>query len=102
VLNSLKTYANGEKRAKNRFLTLWGGRFKPTFKYLLDLLLVNHFCFREVNQMAKKPAFGGYSICFKGCKDSMESVFGSGKIAPSEMTKKLWAYVKKKKIAGKK
>jgi len=52
--------------------------------------------------MAKKPAFGGYSICFKGCKDSMESVFGSGKIAPSEMTKKLWAYVKKKKIAGKK
>jgi len=50
--------------------------------------------------MAKK-AFGGYSICFKGCDDSMEKVFGSGKLAPSEMTKKLWVYVKKHKIAGK-
>ena len=48
-----------------------------------------------------KPAFGGYSICFKGCDDSLESVFGSGKIAPSEMTKRLWVYVKKKKISSK-
>ncbi|MDD5417111.1 MAG: hypothetical protein PHU12_04010 [Candidatus Aenigmarchaeota archaeon] len=50
----------------------------------------------------KKKAFGGYNICFKGCDDSMEKVFGTGKLAPSEMTKKLWAYVKRKKIAGKK
>lgn len=50
--------------------------------------------------MAKK-AFGGYAISFKGCDDSLESVFGSGKIAPSEMTKRLWAYVKKKRLAGK-
>ncbi|MBI4210250.1 MAG: hypothetical protein HY544_01955 [Candidatus Diapherotrites archaeon] len=48
-----------------------------------------------------KPAFGGYSICFKGCSDSLESVFGSGKIAPSEMTKKLWAYVKGKNLSSK-
>lgn len=48
-----------------------------------------------------KLAFGGYSICFKGCKDTVESVFGTGKIAPSEMTKKLWVYVKKNKLAGK-
>jgi hypothetical protein len=32
----------------------------------------------------------------------MESVFGSKNITPSEMTKAIWAYVKKKKIAGKK
>jgi len=51
---------------------------------------------------AKKKAFGGYSISFKGCEDTLESVFGSGDIAPSEMTKKLWAYVKKNKISGKK
>lgn len=51
--------------------------------------------------MAGKPAFGGYSISFKGCSDSLESVFGSGNIAPSEMTKKLWAYVKSKKLASK-
>jgi hypothetical protein len=50
--------------------------------------------------MAKK-AFGGYSICFKGRKETMEQVFGSGKLAPSEMTKKLWKYVKGKKLAGK-
>ena len=52
--------------------------------------------------MAKgKKAFGGYSISFKGCSDSMESVFGSSAIGPSDMTKKLWAYVKRKKLAGK-
>ncbi len=51
--------------------------------------------------MAKKKAFGGYSINFKGIKDSLEDVFGSSAIAPSEMTKKLWQFVKKKNIAGK-
>ncbi len=50
--------------------------------------------------MAKK-AFGGYSICFKGRKETVEEVFGSSKLAPSEMTKKIWAFVKSKKIAGK-
>ena len=53
--------------------------------------------------MAKgKKAFGGYSICFKGCKDSAEGIFGSSPIGPSEMTKKIWAYVKRRKLAGKK
>ncbi|HMB36415.1 MAG TPA: hypothetical protein VKV41_20390 [Methylomirabilota bacterium] len=52
--------------------------------------------------MAKKKAFGGYSINFKGCKDTMESVMGSAPIGPSEMTKKIWGYVKRKKLAGKK
>ena len=52
--------------------------------------------------MAKgRKAFGGYAISFKGCKDSMEKVFGGVAIGPSVMTKKLWAYVKRKKLAGK-
>ncbi|HLC40637.1 MAG TPA: hypothetical protein VJO34_03300 [Methylomirabilota bacterium] len=52
--------------------------------------------------MAKgKAAFGGYAINFKGCKDSLEAVFGSKPIGPSEMTKKLWAYVKRKRLAKK-
>lgn len=46
-------------------------------------------------------AFGGYTISFKGCDDSAEDIFGSGKIAPSEMTKKIWAYVKRKKLSSK-
>jgi hypothetical protein len=50
--------------------------------------------------MAKK-AFGGYKICFKGRTETMEDVFGRNDLAPSEMTKKLWAFIKSKKIAGK-
>jgi hypothetical protein len=49
---------------------------------------------------AKKP-FGGFSINFKGATDSLESVFGSAPIGPAEMTKKLWIYVKRKKLSGK-
>jgi hypothetical protein len=51
--------------------------------------------------MAKKVAFGGYSINFKGCTDTVESVFGSKPVSPSDMTKKLWAYVKKHRLAKK-
>jgi hypothetical protein len=50
---------------------------------------------------AKRPAFGGFSINFKGQTDSLESVFGSAPIGPAEMTKKLWAYVKRRKLSGK-
>jgi hypothetical protein len=48
----------------------------------------------------RKP-FGGFSISFKGASDSLESVFGSTPIGPAEMTKKLWVYVKRKKLSGK-
>ncbi|MEM5872065.1 MAG: hypothetical protein QW051_04285 [Candidatus Aenigmatarchaeota archaeon] len=50
--------------------------------------------------MAKK-AFGGYTICFAGRKETLEDVFGKGKITPSEMTKKLWSFVKSKNLASK-
>jgi hypothetical protein len=49
----------------------------------------------------KKPAFGGYSISFQGCSDNVEAVFGSAPIGPAEMTKKIWAYVKRRGIATK-
>jgi len=49
----------------------------------------------------KKAAFGGYTICFKGCKDPIEKVFGSKPLPPSQMTKKIWAYVKSKKLSKK-
>jgi hypothetical protein len=51
--------------------------------------------------MAAKKPFGGYTVNFKDCEDSMEKVFGNKPITPSEMTKKLWAYVKGHKLAGK-
>jgi hypothetical protein len=50
---------------------------------------------------SKGKAFGGFSISFKGASDSLETVFGSAPIGPAEMTKKLWAYVKRRKLAGK-
>jgi len=50
---------------------------------------------------ARGKAFGGFSISFKGASDSLESVFGSTPIGPAEMTKKLWVYVKRKKLSGK-
>jgi len=51
--------------------------------------------------MAAKKAFGGYQVSFKGRKETVEEVFGSAPLAPSEMTKKLWVFVKGKKLAGK-
>ena len=46
----------------------------------------------------KKKAFGGYTINFKGCNDPIAKVFGTTPVAPSQMTKKLWAYVKRKHL----
>ena len=46
----------------------------------------------------KKKAFGGYTINFQGCNETVEKVFGKTAIAPSQMTKKLWAYVKKNRL----
>lgn len=48
-----------------------------------------------------KVKFGGYSVSFKGRKETMEDVFGGKPIPPSEMTKRLWAYVKKHGLGAK-
>jgi hypothetical protein len=51
--------------------------------------------------MAKKP-FGGYSISFKKVEDwPISKIFGTGNLAPSEMTKKLWIFVKKNRLSKK-
>jgi len=33
--------------------------------------------------------FGGYAINFKGCTDTLESLFGSAPMPPSGMTKRV-------------
>jgi len=48
-----------------------------------------------------KKAFGGYSISFKNRQESLELVFGKPNITPSEMTKKLWKFIKKKRLGHK-
>jgi len=47
-----------------------------------------------------KPAFGGYAINFAGRQETVEQVFGNKPIAPSEMTKKIWTFVKAKSLSN--
>ena len=43
----------------------------------------------------------GYSISFKNRDETLEQVFGKTGIAPSEMTKKLWKFIKNKRLGHK-
>ena len=49
---------------------------------------------------AKKPAFGGYAINFAGRQETVEKVFGKKPIAPSEMTKRIWIFVKANSLSN--
>ncbi len=55
---------------------------------------------KATKSRAKKPAFGGYAISFAGRKETAEQIFGKKPIAPSEMTKKIWAFVKSKRLSN--
>ncbi len=48
----------------------------------------------------KKLPFGGYAINFAGRKETVEQVFGNKPIAPSEMTKRIWKFVKAKSLSN--
>ena len=48
----------------------------------------------------KKP-FGGYAISFKNRKETLEQVFGRADIPPTQMTKKLWKFIKAKRLVHK-
>ncbi|MEX0657369.1 MAG: hypothetical protein WD154_07490 [Nitrosopumilaceae archaeon] len=47
----------------------------------------------------KNKPFGGYAISFAGRKETVEQVFGRANVAPSQMTKKLWNFIKAKRLA---
>jgi hypothetical protein len=49
----------------------------------------------------RKVPFGGYQVSFKGRTDTLESLFGSAPMPPSGMTKRLWEYVKRHRLATK-
>ena len=55
---------------------------------------------RKTSTKKKKPAFGGYAIDFSGRTETVEKVFGKKPIAPSEMTKKIWAFVKSNDLSN--
>ena len=54
----------------------------------------------KVKSKSRKPAFGGYAINFAGRQETVEQVFGNKPIAPSEMTKKIWVFVKAKSLSN--
>ena len=55
---------------------------------------------KATKSKTKKPAFGGYAISFSGRTETVEQVFGNKPIAPSEMTKKIWAFVKSEGLSN--
>ena len=55
---------------------------------------------KVVKKKTKKP-FGGYAIGFKNRKETLEQVFGKADIPPSQMTKKLWKFIKAKRLGHK-
>ena len=55
---------------------------------------------KTVKKKTKKP-FGGYAISFKNRKETLEQVFGKADIPPSQMTKKLWKFIKAKRLGHK-
>ena len=55
---------------------------------------------KVVKKKTKKP-FGGYAINFKNRKETLEQVFGKADIPPSQMTKKLWKFIKAKRLGRK-
>ena len=55
---------------------------------------------KVVKKKTKKP-FGGYAINFKNRKETLEQVFGKADIPPSQMTKKLWKFIKAKRLGHK-
>ncbi len=54
----------------------------------------------QLNLASNKKAFGGYAISFAGRKETIEQVFGKKPIAPSEMTKKIWTFVKENSLSN--
>ena len=55
---------------------------------------------KSTKSNSNKKAFGGYAISFAGRKETVEQVFGKKPIAPSEMTKKIWTFVKENSLSN--
>jgi chromatin remodeling complex protein RSC6 len=53
---------------------------------------------RKVRRKRKGPAFGGYKIRPDA---NFSRIIGKKAVSPAQMTKKVWAYIKKKRLARK-
>ena len=50
---------------------------------------------------SKRKPFGGYAITFAGRTETVEQIFGTKPVTPSEMTKKIWIFIKSRHLANK-
>ena len=55
---------------------------------------------RSKSKSKRKP-FGGYAINFAGRTETVEQIFGTKPVTPSEMTKKIWVFIKSRHLANK-
>ncbi len=55
---------------------------------------------KATKSKTKKLPFGGYAINFAGREETVEQVFGNKPIAPSEMTKKIWKFIKSNSLSN--
>ncbi len=55
---------------------------------------------RSKSKSKRKP-FGGYAISFAGRTETVEQIFGTKPVTPSEMTKKIWVFIKSRHLANK-
>ena len=55
---------------------------------------------KATKSKTKKLPFGGYAINFAGRTETVEQVFGNKPIAPSEMTKKIWKFIKSNSLSN--
>jgi len=75
----------------------WNASYNAAFRTVRVLLEVIRrvFRFREVNLTpTKKASFGGYGIELDSALATVLGGREGQKISPSEMTKRIWAYVK--------
>ncbi len=55
---------------------------------------------KKTKSKTKKLPFGGYAINFSGRTETVAQVFGNKPITPSEMTKKIWKFIKSKSLSN--
>lgn len=48
-----------------------------------------------------RKAFGGYLISFDNRRESLQDVFGKKPMTPGDMNKKIWAFIKAKRLSNK-
>jgi len=56
---------------------------------------------KKTTRKSPRKPFGGYTINFSGRQDTLEQVFGNAPVTPSQMTKKIWIFIKSRRLANK-